>query len=104
MTIRAALLGIIIGALLLVLLAPTTVVMVTGRPLVVDCASNVDPAECDDARDGGQHGFPPITWYTIESPCTRTWGYWWPGIDLFSMTAYGLCEVSHREAQESAAA
>ena len=71
------------------------VVIVTGRPLVIECDEGLE-AECDEARDRAGRGIPPVTWMRFEGTDAQcpdtTFGYWWPfSFDPTALEAMRLC-------------
>ena len=94
MTLRTVLIGAVAVAAFVLLLGPWTYVLVTGRPMSVECGG-LEPALCEDAWSGNAPGFGPVTWYRFEpihDTCGETtWGHWWPFYDPLAMTALPLC-------------
>ena len=98
MTLRAGLIAAVTVAAFVLLLGPWTYVLVTGRPISVECVGD-EPVVCDEAVRGaasrGGPGVGPVTWIKIQlvrGTCgTYTVGHWWPFFDPFAITAQPLC-------------
>jgi hypothetical protein len=90
----------VVVAAFVVLLGPWTWVLVTGRPMFVECGGFTQAA-CDAAWQGRDAlgneitGYGPITWVEIRASTPTcgemTLGHWWPFFDPLAMTAYPLC-------------
>jgi hypothetical protein len=97
-TLRIALIGAVTLAALVLVFGPSAYVLVTGRPISVECVGP-EPEVCDEAvrgaASGGGPGFGPVTWIKIQlvggSCGTYTVGHWWPFYDPFAITAQPLC-------------
>jgi hypothetical protein len=96
--LRAALTVVGIATIIVVLIAPTAIAAVGGRPLSVDCGGR-DPPVCEEGWRAlaGDANWLPATWVVVE-PHGRsdgtcgdyTIGRWWPFFDPLA-TFYRLC-------------
>jgi hypothetical protein len=99
-TPRRVLIGALAVAAYVVLFGPWTYVLLTGRPMFVDCGG-FEPAACDATWQGAPSfgnefgGYGPITWVENRASTPTcgdiTRGHWWPFYDPLAMTALPLC-------------
>ena len=95
---RSALVAAIVTLVIVVLLAPSAIASITGRPFFVDCGG-LRTEVCDEAwrqrATGDGLGIGPITWVVVEpirGTCgVYTFGHWWPFFDPLAMQAIPLC-------------